>query len=128
MPRWVIADVIGDGSPPGRADTDATGPFRPVVADLGPFRCIIPPGSSWALVYSEADPTALSAEPRCRVLPDERLDHVLTTLQANVVNNHLAARGLVTRASAGDTVREVIESIAHELDPSFSTDWFPGAA
>lgn len=127
MPYWVIADVIGDGTSPRPNMTDATGPFRPAVADLGPFRTIIPPGSSWALVLSEASLTDLQAESRCKVITAERLDHVLTTVQANVVNNQLSNRGLTTRASAGDTVREVIESVAHELDPSFSTDWFPGA-
>lgn len=74
----------------------------------------------------DADPVALAATPGVDVLPDDRLDTVLTAQRANQANNVLQRRGLPQFAAAGMTYREVIEAIAHELDPSFSTDWFPG--
>ena len=123
---WAIADVLGNGSAPRRVMTDAVGPFRPAGGHLGLFRALIPPGSTWCLLLIDADPVALAAVPGVDVLPDDRLDTVLTNQRANQANNVLQRRGLPQVASAGMTYRQVIEAVAHELDPSFSTDWFPG--
>jgi hypothetical protein len=126
---WVICDVIGNGSPPRSNQTEATGPFRPAVDGLGPYRCLIVDGGAWCLVLIDGDAAAIDALPRTIVFPDERLDSTLTAGRAILWNIVLNRRtDIAFRASAGMTVRHVIESIAHELDPTFSTDWYPGVA
>jgi hypothetical protein len=123
---WVVCDVIGNGSAPRPNQTALTGPFRPSVDGLGPYRCLIVDGISWCLVSIDGDPLALAAVPGAEVLPDERLDVVLTQQRANQANNALGRRGLPEVAEAGMTYRQLIETIASTLDPTFTTDWYPG--
>lgn len=122
---WAICDVIGNGKAPKR-NVAEDGPYRCAAHGAGPYRALIPPGASWCLISIDADPVALAAMPGVDVLPDERLDVVLTVQRANQANNALGRRGLPELAVAGMTYRELIEAIAAEIEPGWSTDYFPG--
>jgi hypothetical protein len=138
---WIIADIIGNGGPPSPHMDETTGPYRPV-AEFAPCRYVIagvtleygdvegdPPtghhiDKAWALVYAGSDPALWAATSGCDVLGDDQLDTVLTAQRANQANNALDRHGIPPLAAEGMTYRDVLEAIAHEIDPTWTTDDF----
>jgi hypothetical protein len=126
--RWVISPIIGDGTGeivPGQEAT--TGPYRAKASDYGAHVALIPgntdgtPKKNWALVYFNGDVTAAEADNALRVIPDYRLDDVLTTIQAAWVNNWVVTNfGDNPGITAGMTVAQAIEALANVIEPGWN--------
>jgi hypothetical protein len=127
MSGWALARVYGNGNAPSHRepDTSTTGPWRPATDGYGPFVCLIPPGSQWALVrYGDAfDEVAAAANPDVRILPNLAYDHVLTVPERGAINRHLDDLGVVgVSIVSGMTVLDAIRAIAESLDMSWDPE------
>ena len=127
MTAWAISTVVGDGQFPSRLNPTSL-PYTPTAAQYGSYVCLIPgnpdgsPRKSWCLVRlgDDADLVAADADPGVIVLDEGDMNRTLNAGAANQVNSRLAATGVDTRATAGMTVRQVLQALCDELgDPAW---------
>ncbi|SOD42355.1 hypothetical protein [Nitrosovibrio sp. Nv4] len=133
--KYYICDIIGDGQdvPP----TPTTGPFRPVIADLGvSWVGSIPsdpvtghPLHTWTLVLVNTDNHAKVIDAKgVDALPDFPLDgkvNAINNVTKSRMNEALVRRGINTDfVSGSDGYRDVIRGIGQKLEAAFDENNF----